>query len=51
MSPRLRKVRAVRDISRQDTVADTGFNFRNYCLDWGSLGLKSAQVPSGPEFL
>ena len=52
MCPRLRKVGAVRDmISRQDTVANTGFNFRNYCPDWGSLGLQSTQVPSGPEFL
>ena len=52
MRPRLREIRARRDImSRLNTVADTGFNFRNYCLNWGSLGLESTQVPSGPEFI
>ena len=34
MRPRLGKIGAMRYMmSRQDTVADTGFNFRNYGLN------------------
>ena len=52
MRPRLTEVGARRDImSRQNTMVDMGFNFRNYCLNWGSLGHESTQVPSGPEFI
>ena len=52
MCLRFREIRAGRYmVSGIYAMADTGFNFGNYCLNRGSLGFESIKIPCGTKFI